>query len=129
MFRAITMWAVTFWLKRKREREMEANEAELIDEDPPAELEPPPPPPTIVMGDVQQFGMGAEQGIVEPTITPPPLPAAVEVPPESALLAELAKQRDALLARVQAIETMLGFVAGAEDLAVRVAKIERFLGI
>ena len=127
MFRAITMWAVTLWLKRKRDREMEANDAELIDEDPPVELEPPPPPPT--MGDVQQPGMAAEQGIVAPLVTPPPLPVAVEVPPESVLLAELGKQRDALMARVQTIESMLGFVAGAEDLAVRVAKIERFLGI
>lgn len=38
-------------------------------------------------------------------------------------------RRDELVRAVQEIEGLLGFVVQSEDLAVRVAKIENFLGI
>lgn len=100
---------------------------DLIDEDPPAEvvdLELEPVPPTVVISDVHQAG---EQGIVQPIVSyppPPPLPAT-----DDAIIALLKKRRDDMTARVNAIESLLGFVESAGDLAVRVAKIERFLGM
>ena len=137
------MWIITLW-KRKRAKHVEPTQDVIdVDADVPAELaelEQPPtstesadvpvykPPPPQVMGDVQQYGMGAEQGIVPPAFYGkyrPPLP----VLDDAKLLAELKKRRDELTARVDAIEDLLGFVESAGDLAVRVAKLERFLGL
>jgi hypothetical protein len=42
---------------------------------------------------------------------------------------QLGAQRDELMRRVTAIEGFLGFAEHANDLAVRVAKIELFLGL
>jgi hypothetical protein len=38
-------------------------------------------------------------------------------------------QRDQLKLRVTALESLLGFVESADDLAVRVAKLEQFTGV
>lgn len=118
-------------------------EAELIDEDPPqdviaeAEAEvvqdvpnigpvspPPPLPPigSVTQGDIPLVNMGAvSQNIVLPVTTLPP--------DDSQLVAELEARRAALTAQVEKIEAMIGFVASGAELAVRVAKIERFLGL
>jgi hypothetical protein len=41
----------------------------------------------------------------------------------------LQSQRAALLQRVAEIETLLGFVSTSDDLSVRVAALERFVGL
>lgn len=108
----------------------------LIDEPDAGELEPPPQLQTpIVMGDVQQAGMGAAMGAIEPKVVfdadSIPSPPFGNGPDESdiALIEKLKRRRDALTERVHTIEELLGFVESAADLAVRVAKIERFVGI
>lgn len=63
--------------------------------------------------------MGDEDLIDE---DPPELPEPLQV-------RALQLRRTALLQRVAEIETLLGFVATSEDLSVRVAAIERFVGI
>lgn len=54
----------------------------------------------------------------------PPLPSDIDD-----LKQFLLAQRDSLTQRVQEIESQLGFIVSADELAVRVAKIELFLGI
>lgn len=54
------------------------------------------------------------------------------VPPVEAIAAVHAHfitRRDGLLQQVSEIEAYLGFAKSSEDLAVRVAKIEQFLGV
>lgn len=63
--------------------------------------------------------MGDEDLIDE---DPPELPEPLQV-------RALQLRRTALLERVAEIETLLGFVAASADLSVRVAAIERFVGI
>lgn len=59
--------------------------------------------------------------------TPPPAPPS---PPNLlAVHAYLTERRVDLLQRVQEIETFLGFIEGDSALAVRIGKIEQFLGI
>jgi hypothetical protein len=72
----------------------------------------PPNESALQMGEI-------DQKVVSANIILNPLDVA------SQLLAE----RDALLARVAAIEALLGFVATEADLNVRVAALERFVGI
>lgn len=76
--------------------------------------------------------------VVDPppfTIDPPPFPVSVPatVPPTPADIEAtkqfLMVQRDALTNQVVQIEILLGFIASADDLAVRIARVERFLGI
>jgi hypothetical protein len=54
----------------------------------------------------------------------PPTPADIE-----AMKQFYVGQRLELLRQVSEIESMLGFIAGSADLAVRVARLEQFLGI
>jgi hypothetical protein len=43
--------------------------------------------------------------------------------------AALVSERAALVARIETIESLLGFVAASDDLNVRVAKLEKFVGV
>ena len=47
----------------------------------------------------------------------------------SVVRAHLTEERDSLTARVAELETFLGFIDVAGDLAVRVGKLEHFTGI
>jgi hypothetical protein len=71
-------------------------------------LEEPPPVPVVV----------------PPAFVEPPTPWEIESMREYYSL-----QRQDLLQRIADIESMLGFVAVSSEIAVRVAKIEHFLGI
>jgi len=63
------------------------------------------------------------------TVEPPPLPAAELLLNVPLTIEYLQAQRSELAARIVLIEETLGFVASATDLAIRVARIEAFLGI
>jgi hypothetical protein len=43
--------------------------------------------------------------------------------------AALVSERATLVARIETIESLLGFVAASDDLNVRVAKLEKFVGV
>lgn len=45
------------------------------------------------------------------------------------IVGTLKEQRDALVKQVAEIESLLGFVESADDLGMRVARLERFVGI
>lgn len=109
---------------------------ELIDEDPPADNDPAedgrrgtipsyPIPQPPVMGNVPRNESALQMGEIDPKV----VASSLLLNPLDAAIAELQAQRDALLARVAAIEALLGFVASAADLSVRVAALERFVGI
>lgn len=115
------------------------DESELIDEDPPQSNDsddpavdaqrgnipsyPIPQPP--VMGAVPRNESRLQMGEIDPKV----VQANLLAQPQDALVAQLKAQRDELLARVADIEALLGFVATASDLSVRVAALERFVGI
>lgn len=77
------------------------------------------------------------EGLID--VPPPDHPIEVidraptsDPPPElvDAVVAHFTRQRDDLLRRVANIETLLGFVTPEDaELAVRVAKLERFCGL
>jgi hypothetical protein len=122
-------------MKHRKQKEAAAMD-DLIDEDPPADSDDPavdaqrgtipsyPIPKPPLMGAVPPNESTLQMGEIDPKVVSSniilnPLDVA------SQLLAE----RDALLARVAAIEALLGFVATEADLNVRVAALERFVGI
>lgn len=115
----------------------EAHDAELIDEDPPAELADVPvygAPPAQILGEVEPTETPPELGSIPSTVTftadAIPRPPFGEGPPQIDAVKEyFTKQRDELVGRIAQIESLLGFVDVADDLAVRVAKLERFVGI
>ena len=47
----------------------------------------------------------------------------------TSIVAVLKDQRDAMVRQVSEIESLLGFIESADDLGVRVARLERFVGI
>lgn len=57
------------------------------------------------------------------------LPLALQVLALPLQVLALEAQRASMLARVAEIETLLGFVATSSDLSVRVAALERFVGL
>jgi hypothetical protein len=113
--------------------------ADLIDEDPPTDdpdaegkrgdipSYPIPKPPT--MGGVVPTVVAKPMGNIEARIAftaPAGAPSAADL----ALLTDaLEAEREALTLRVAAIEALLGFVAVSSELSVRVANLERFVGI
>ena len=111
---------------------------DLIDEDPPqTDSDDPavdaqrgtipsyPIPQPPVMGNVPRNESRLQMGEIDPKV----VTSALIVQPQDSLVAQLQAERDALLQRVAAIESLLGFVATAADLSVRVAALERFVGI
>lgn len=82
----------------------EPEQTEIVIDPPPFEIDPPPFP------------------VMVPSSAPTPADIAAL---EQWLIAKKAE----LTARIVTIESMLGFIATSDDLAVRVAKIELFLGI
>lgn len=91
---------------------------------PPAYLPPKPP----VMGPVTDLDTAQPMGMIDPKVV---LPSGLSAQPSAIeeLKAHFAAQLDDLHAQVAEIETLLGFVTNAGDLSVRVAAIERFVGI
>lgn len=108
---------------------------ELIDEDPPSD-DPsedarrgnipsypiPKPPP---MGGVVGVPSDLQMGEVDPKV----VASSILLNPLGTLAGELEAQRAVLLERVAAIESLLGFIASSAELSVRVAALERFVGI
>jgi hypothetical protein len=109
---------------------------ELIDEDPPDSDDPsedarrgtipsypiPQPPP---MGGVVRVPSDLQMGEVDPKV----VASSILLNPLGTLAGELEAQRAALLERVAAIESLLGFITSSAELSVRVAALERFVGI
>jgi hypothetical protein len=110
---------------------------DLIDEDPPADSDDPaidaqrgtipsyPIPKPPVMGAVPRNESPLQMGEIDQKV----VQSNILLNPLDSVLQELEAERAALLQRVAAIESLLGFVATAADLSVRVAAIERFVGI
>lgn len=110
---------------------------ELIDEDPPEDSDDPavdarrgtipsyPIPQPPVMGSVPRNESALQMGEIDPKV----VSANLIAQPQGTLVEQLQAERAALLDRVAAIEALLGFVATAADLSVRVAALERFVGI
>jgi hypothetical protein len=77
--------------------------------------------------------MPDQEIVVDPptfTIDPPPFGVIVPSAPPmdiSEVQLLLVAQRHALTARVSEIESLLGFITTADDLAVRVARLENFV--
>jgi hypothetical protein len=98
----------------------------LIDEgDPPqpdAAARPPKPP---TMGGVDPSGTQQRLGYIEPKV----VETTLLVQPSDELLKALSSQRDDLIKRVGDVEALIGFVVSGDELSVRVAKIELFLGV
>lgn len=73
-----------------------------------------------------------DHGAVVVDESEPEAPPAQEVLPfidPNPMILALKQQRDHLTKQISEIENMLGFVETSADLAVRVAKIEKFVGI
>ena len=109
--------------------------SDLIDEDPPdvepSDVEPQrvpvyAPPGAPPMGSVARAAPGLSMGEIDPKIVFSGAPLTVT---PSELVQLLQQDRAALHARIADIDSLLGFVSTSEDLSVRVAAIERFVGI
>jgi hypothetical protein len=110
---------------------------ELIDEDPPVDSDDPavdaqrgtipsyPIPKPPLMGAVPPNESTLQMGEIDQKV----VSTSFILNPLRRLAPQLLAERDALLARVAAIEALLGFVATEADLNVRVAALERFVGI
>jgi hypothetical protein len=120
--------------------------ADLIDEDPPdVDVDPPTDDADVEgkRGDIPSYPIQKppNMGGVVPTVVAKPMgnieariaftaPAGAPSAADLALLTDaLESEREALTQRVAAIEALLGFVAVSAELSVRVANIERFVGV
>jgi hypothetical protein len=77
------------------------------------------------MGGVEQTQSELQMGEIDPKV----VTSNLLLNPLGTLAGELEAQRAALLERVAAIESLLGFIASSAELSVRVAALERFVGI
>lgn len=85
----------------------------------------PEPEQTVIVVDPPAFEIDPPAFTMHvPASGPPPTPAEIEAMKQYFMM-----QRDLMRTRIEEIEALLGFVATNEELAVRVAKIELFLGI
>ncbi|HKW09196.1 MAG TPA: hypothetical protein VJO33_02385 [Gemmatimonadaceae bacterium] len=94
------------------------------------EVDPPATPPEL--GGGVEPKVVAKVGTIEDALQPrqPPEVQPVPTPPDiAALRAYFMELRAALMTQVAAIEELLGFIDVGDDLAVRVAKLEKFVGL